>query len=133
MIVRRPVPDSQHALLATGISPVLARIYAARGIVAAAELDYSLAALPDFGRLTNIDAAADRLAQAIHRHEPILIVADYDADGATACAVGIRGLRAMGADVDFLVPNRFEFGYGLTPEIVAVATQRKPRLLVTVD
>ena len=133
MIVRRPVPDSQHALLATGISPVLARIYAARGIVAAAELDYSLAALPDFGRLTNIDAAANRLAQAIHRHEPILIVADYDADGATACAVGIRGLRAMGADVDFLVPNRFEFGYGLTPEIVAVATQRKPRLLVTVD
>jgi len=133
MIVRRPVPDSQHALLATGLSPVLARIYAARGIVAAAELDYSLASLPDFGRLTNIEAAAGRLAQAIDRHEPILIVADYDADGATACAVGIRGLRAMGADVDFLVPNRFEFGYGLTPEIVAVAAQRKPRLLVTVD
>jgi single-stranded-DNA-specific exonuclease len=133
MIVRRPVPDSQHALLATGLSPVLARIYAARGIVAAAELDYSLAALPDFGRLTGIDAAADRLAQAIDRHETILIVADYDADGATACAVGIRGLRAMGADVDFLVPNRFEFGYGLTPEIVAVAAQKKPRLLVTVD
>jgi single-stranded-DNA-specific exonuclease len=133
MIVRRPVPDSQHALLATGLSPVLARIYAARGIVAAAELDYSLAALPDFGRLTGIDAAADRLAQAIDGHETILIVADYDADGATACAVGIRGLRAMGADVDFLVPNRFEFGYGLTPEIVAVAAQKKPRLLVTVD
>ena len=65
--------------------------------------------------------------------EKIVIVADYDADGATACAVGLRGLRAMGADIDFIVPNRFEFGYGLTPEIVALAAQMKPRLLVTVD
>ena len=133
MIVRRPVPDSHRALLATGIAPVLARIYATRGILRAAELDYSLSSLPDFARFANIDAAANRLADAISRHEPILIVADYDADGATACAVGVRGLRAMGADVDFLVPNRFEFGYGLTPEIVAVAAQKKPRLLVTVD
>ena len=57
----------------------------------------------------------------------MLIVADYDADGATACAIGVRGLRAMGAQVDFLVPNRFEFGYGLTPEIVALAAQREAR------
>ncbi len=133
MIVRRPIPDSHQALLATGISPILARIYAARGVVDATEVDCSLAALPDFGRLANIDAAAERLAQAIDRHERIVIVADYDADGATACAVGMRGLRAMGANVDFLVPNRFEFGYGLTPEIVAVAARSAPRLLVTVD
>jgi len=133
MIVRRPVPDSHRALLSHGVPPVLARLYAARGIVDARELDHSLAALPDFGRLANIDAAAERLALAIERHERILIVADYDADGATACAVAVRGLRAMGAEVAFLVPNRFEFGYGLTPEIVAVAAQRAPRLLVTVD
>ncbi|MGE5171080.1 MAG: single-stranded-DNA-specific exonuclease RecJ [Rudaea sp.] len=133
MIVRRIVPDAHRALLASGISPVLARIYAARGIVDAAELDCSLHALPGFDRLANIDAAALRLAGAIERQEKIIVVADYDADGATACAVAVRGLRALGAHVDFLVPNRFEFGYGLTPEIVAVAARRAPRLLVTVD
>ena len=133
MIVRRVVPDSHRALIASGVSPVFARIYAARGIVDAAELDSSLARLPDFSRFANIEAAAERLARAIARDERILIVADYDADGATACAVGVRGLRAMGANVDFLVSNRFEFGYGLTPEIVAVAKARAPHLLVTVD
>jgi len=133
MIVRRPIPDSYRLLLAHGVSPVLARVYAARGIVDPHELDLSLAALPDFAQLANADIAAARLARAIERHERVLIVADYDADGATACAVGLLGLRAMGADVDFLVPNRFEFGYGLTPEIVAVAAQRAPGLLITVD
>ncbi|MEO7762093.1 MAG: single-stranded-DNA-specific exonuclease RecJ, partial [Casimicrobiaceae bacterium] len=77
--------------------------------------------------------AAVRLADAIARNERMTIVADYDADGATACAVGIRGLRAFGATVDFLVPNRFEYGYGLTPEIVALAASQKPNLLITVD
>src|SRR5207249_72219 len=119
--------------VAAGIAPVLARVYAARGIVDAAELDHSLRSLPDFARLANIEAATERLARAIARSERIVIVGDYDADGATACAVGVRGLRGMGADVDFLVPNRFEFGYGLTPEIVAVAARHNPRLLVTVD
>jgi single-stranded-DNA-specific exonuclease len=133
MIVRRDIPDSHRALAALGVPPVLARIYAARGIRSAAELDLSLKALPDFGQLANVDAAAERLARAIGRGERILVVADYDADGATACAVAVRGLCAMGARVDFLVPNRFEYGYGLTPEIVAVALARKPDLLVTVD
>ena len=133
MIVRRLVPEAHRALLATGIPPVLARVYAARGIVDAAELDCSLRMLPGFDGLANIDAAARRLVQAIERQEKIVVVADYDADGATACAVAVRGLRAMGAHVDFLVPNRFEFGYGLTPEIVAVAASGAPRLLVTVD
>ena len=132
-IVHRSVPDVAASLAADGIAPVLARIYAARGIASVAELDHSLAALPDFATLLNIDQAAARLAEAIVRRERVLIVADYDADGATACAVGMRGLRLMGADVEFLVPNRFEFGYGLTPEIVAVAASREPRLLVTVD
>jgi single-stranded-DNA-specific exonuclease len=131
-IVRRPAAATA-SLIAAGIPPVLARVYAARGIVDAAQLDHSLAALPDFAGFANIDAAADRLAGAIANRERIVIVADYDADGATACAVGVRGLRAMGADVSFLVPNRFEFGYGLTPEIVAVAAAGKPRIIVTVD
>jgi single-stranded-DNA-specific exonuclease len=132
-IVRRHVPPSASALQAAGFSPVLARVYAARGIMSPAELDHRAAALPGYAALANIDAAAERLMRAIAAREPIIIVADYDADGATACAVGIRGLRAMGANVDFIVPNRFEYGYGLTPEIVALAAERGPRLIVTVD
>jgi len=120
-------------LEAAGLSPVLARIYAARGIGSAADLDHSLAALPNPATLRGIEAAAARLTRAIARRERIVIVADYDADGATACAVGLRGLRELGADVDFLVPNRFEFGYGLTPEIVALAARMAPALIVTVD
>jgi single-stranded-DNA-specific exonuclease len=132
-IVRRHVPDGARALAAAGIDPVLARLYAARGVVTAAELDHGLSALPPFHTMRGIDAAAERLAQAIAARERIVIVADYDADGATACAVGVRGLAALGADVDFVVPNRFEFGYGLTPEIVALARARRPRVIVTVD
>ena len=112
---------------------VLARIYAARGITSLAELDHGFSALPSPQGLRGIDAAAERLSRAIRARERIVIVADYDADGATACAVGVRGLRMMGADIGFIVPNRFEFGYGLTPEIVALAAQMQPRLLVTVD
>ena len=132
-IVRRTVPPSAHVLTAAGIPPVLARIYAARGIAGVAELDHRLAALPSFATLKNIDLAAQRLCRAIAASEKIVIVADYDADGATACAIGLRGLRSFGAAVDFIVPNRFEFGYGLTPEIVALAARMSPRLLVTVD
>ncbi len=113
--------------------PVLARIFAARGVATPEELDHDLATLPPFATMQGIDAAAARLADAIARREKILIVADYDADGATACAVAVRGLAAMGAVVDFLVPNRFEYGYGLTPEIVGVAATMAPRLIVTVD
>jgi single-stranded-DNA-specific exonuclease len=132
-IVRRPVPDTALALAAAGIPPVLARVFAARGVRAPEDLDTGLATLPSYALLKGAEAAAVRLADAIARGERIVIVADYDADGATACAVGVRGLRAMGADVGFIVPNRFEFGYGLTPEIVAQALDRQPRLLVTVD
>jgi single-stranded-DNA-specific exonuclease len=132
-IVRRSVPVAAQALAAAGMPDVLARIYAARGITAMAELDHGFAALPSPDRMQGIAAAAERLVRAIRAKEKIVIVADYDADGATACAVGVRGLRAMGADIDFIVPNRFEFGYGLTPEIVALAAKMQPRLLVTVD
>ena len=132
-IVRRAVPPAAHALEAAGIAPVLARLYAARGIAAPAELDRSLATLPSHALLLNADAAAARLARAIAARERVVIVADYDADGATACAVAVRGLRAFGAQVDFIVPNRFEYGYGLTPEIVDLAASRAPQLIVTVD
>jgi len=106
-IVRRQVPAAAQALAATGMPDVLARIYAARGILTPAELDHRFSALPKHDGLLGIDAAAERLSRAIHAREKIVIVADYDADGATACAVGLRGLRAMGADIDFIVPNRF--------------------------
>jgi single-stranded-DNA-specific exonuclease len=132
-IVRRVVPPGFEALAMGGVDPVLARIFAARGVRSAAELDYGLAALPPWSTLRGVDAAAARLHRAIAARERIVIVADYDADGATACAVGVRGLRAMGANVDFLVPNRFEYGYGLTPEIVVLAKTMQPGLLVTVD
>jgi len=132
-IVRRAVPDAAATLMAGGIHPVLARVLAARGVATIEELDADLARLPSFALLKGIDTAAARLADAIARGERILVVADYDADGATACAVAVRGLAAMGAVVDFLVPNRFEYGYGLTPEIVVEAANRGPRLIVTVD
>src|SRR4030095_3397639 len=126
-IVRRPIAVAAQALAEAGLSPVLARVYAARGICSAAELDHSLAALPTHASLLGIDEAAARLVRAITQRERIVIVADYDADGATACAVGVRGLRALGADVDFIVPNRFEFCYRLTPGIVAPSAEREPR------
>ena len=131
--MRRAVPDTARALVAAGLTPLFARIYAARGVNDATDLEHELARLPEWSGLMGIRDAAVRLAEGIARNESMLIVADYDADGATACAVGVRGLRAMGAHVDFLVPNRFEFGYGLTPEIVALAATRQPTLIITVD
>src|SRR5438128_518994 len=132
-IIRRPVPHTATALADAGVSTVLARIYAARGVCSVRGLDHDFAALPAWAALKGIDTAVARLADAIAHKERLLIVADYDADGATACAVAMRGLTAMGAIVDYLVPNRFEFGYGLTPEIVALAAKRRPGLIITVD
>jgi len=132
-ILRRSVPESVAELRAAGIPEVLARLYAARGVSSPAELDCGFAGLPPWTGMKGIESAAARLTDAIVRGERMLIVADYDADGATACAVGMRGLTAMGGLVDFLVPNRFEFGYGLTPEIVALAAERRPALIITVD
>ncbi len=116
------------------LPPLLTRLYAARGVTCASELDKSLARLIPFQCLKGIDAAVELLVQAIDQRQRILIVGDFDADGATASTVGVLGLRLLGAaHVDYLVPNRFEYGYGLTPEIVEVALQREPQLLMTVD
>jgi len=117
-----------------GIHPVLARLYAARGLEDTRELSSELTSLIAPGGLLHINAAAVFLADAIAAEKKLVIVADYDCDGATACAVALRGLRAMGARVDFIVPNRFEYGYGLTPEIVELTIREKsPDVIVTVD
>ncbi len=133
-IIPRPYPaDSAQRLADTGIAPVLARIYAARGIRDVAQLNTGLGNLLPFSQLKNVQDMARILADAIAENQKLLIVADYDADGATACAVGLRGLRAFDARVEFIVPNRFEYGYGLTPEIVRLASQSSPDILITVD
>jgi single-stranded-DNA-specific exonuclease len=124
----------QSALAAAGIHPLLAQIYAARGIASPQQLAADLGGLSPLAGLHNVERMAGLLADAIAAKQHLLIVADYDSDGATACAVGMRALREFGANVEFLVPNRFEYGYGLTPEIVALAKELKnPDILITVD
>lgn len=128
----RPLPAELPFL--GDLPPLLTRLYAARGVQSQAELDKGLARLIPYQQLKGIDAAVDMLVTAIDRRERILVVGDFDADGATASSVAVLGLRLLGAaHVDYLVPNRFTYGYGLTPEIVAVALERQPDLLVTVD
>lgn len=131
-IEARPLPAQLPDL--GNLPPLLTRLYAARGVQSAEELDKGLARLIPYQQLKGIDAAVELLVQALEQRQRILIVGDFDADGATASSVGVLGLRQLGAaHVDYLVPNRFEYGYGLTPEIVAVALQRQPDLLLTVD
>ena len=117
-----------------GIHPVLARIFAARGISEPAELSTGLSGMIPPKQLLNIGKAAVFLADAIAGGRKITVIADYDCDGATACAVALRGLKLMGARVDFMVPNRFDNGYGLTPAIVDEAKKdHGTEVLVTVD
>src|SRR5580765_2147218 len=127
-------PRDADSLIRNGIHPVLARVYAARGLLDVKDLSSELNALMAPSSLLHIDAAAVYLADAISAGKKMVIVADYDCDGATACAVGLRGLRSLGAQVDYIVPNRFEYGYGLTPEIVELTLREKsPDIIVTVD
>jgi single-stranded-DNA-specific exonuclease len=133
-ITPRPFdPEAASRLAGSGIQPLLARIYAARGIEQAAQLETALHRLLPYHHLKDASKMAALLADAIAAQKKILIVADYDADGATACAVAMRGLSTMGAKVDYIVPNRFEYGYGLTPEIVRLASKSTPDILLTVD
>ncbi len=133
IVSRRVSFATQSQLEREGVHPVLARVFAGRGIQARQELDDALAALLPPTALLNAQRAAVLLADAIAAKKRLLIVADYDCDGATACAVGIRALRAFGGIVDYLVPNRFEYGYGLTPEIVDLAATMRPDMIITVD
>ena len=131
--IRSYNPDDCRTLMAAGADPLLARLLAARAVAEPHQLADKLSGLIPFGELKDCEAAAARLADAVARRERILIVADYDADGATACAVAVKGLQSMGAVVDFLVPNRFEHGYGLTPELAEMAARQGAQILMTVD
>jgi single-stranded-DNA-specific exonuclease len=132
-IKRRPVVlDSTN--LPEGMHPVLRRIYAMRGIKGPDQLDVSLSRLHPVHLLSGIEQALRLLKEAIEYRRKVLIVGDFDADGATSTALALRALRAMGAtEVDYLVPNRFEYGYGLTPEIVATSLKLEPDIIMTVD
>ncbi len=129
-IRRRTVPTSPA--MGARVHPVLRRIYAARGVMDDEDLDLSLERLLPIGSLPGVEAAAALLRN--HRTGRVLVVGDFDADGATSSALVVRALRGLKfSHVDYLVPNRFKFGYGLTPEIVALASSRQPSLIVTVD
>lgn len=125
---------NQQDLLLPDMHPVLDRVYRARNITSAAQLQASLKHLLPYSSLFAVEEAAAIIHQSMAQQESILIVGDFDADGATSTAVALRALEMMGAQqINFLVPNRFEFGYGLTPEIVEVARQFNPQLIITVD
>lgn len=132
-IIRRTLdsPPGDHL---RGLHPVLARVYAARGVRCLSEVDHSLSGLCPFGTLSGIDAAVELLVDSLERGERILVVGDFDADGATSCALAVRVLRSLGAaEATYRVPNRFQYGYGLTPAIVEVAARQGADLLITVD
>jgi single-stranded-DNA-specific exonuclease len=122
-----------EALIASGLSPLMAKLLVARGVSVQDPLEPALKYLIHPEALHNNPAMAKHLADALLAKQTILVVGDYDADGATATAVAVKGLRQMGALVDFLVPNRFKYGYGLTPEIVELASEFKPDFILTVD
>ncbi len=134
IIARDIPPRAAWALEQAGLHPLLARLYAARGVHTSDELDDSLARLLPPSGLQGVQQAAQLLADAIASDQRLCIVADYDCDGATACAVAVRGLRLLGArHVDYLVPDRVVDGYGLTPPIARRVKERGADLLITVD
>lgn len=128
------VSDFPDWLQSLDLHPVIKRLYLNRGIGAANEIDCGVANLLSYQQLSGIEAAVDLLQQALVNQRKIVIVGDFDADGATSTALCLLALTEMGAEhVDHLVPNRFEYGYGLTPEIVDVANQMGGQLIITVD
>ncbi|XID74817.1 single-stranded-DNA-specific exonuclease RecJ [Alkanindiges sp. WGS2144] len=132
-LVTRSCPPAAEQL-AGHVSPILARLYAARGLHAPEQLELKLSRLLPARQLKDLAQAVDLLDQAIDQQTRILIVGDFDADGATSTALMVLALRQMGAQVNYLVPDRFKYGYGLTPEIVELAIQNyQPELIVTVD
>ena len=131
---KRPINhDVKEALIEIGFHPKLAVLYSARDIKSPKNISYELENLIPPKSLLSANSAAKFLAEHIDKKNKIIIIGDYDADGATASACGVLGLKKFGADVSFIVPNRFKFGYGLTPEIVELASEKKPDLIITVD
>ena len=133
-LIRRRQPDVSALAPDATLHPLLARVYGGRGIATTDELNLALDQLLPPAGLLHVESAARLLADALAADQRILVVGDFDADGATSTALAVTALKEFGAThADFLVPNRFEYGYGLTPEIVALAEQRKPELIITVD
>lgn len=132
-IIRRNIPSVNEADFGA-YPPILKRIYAGRNIQSKKSLDYSLIQLLPTQLLSGIDLATQLLANAIQQQQKLLIVADFDVDGATSCTLAVRALKKLGAKyVDYIVPNRFEYGYGLTPEIVDLLSVKQPDVIITVD
>jgi single-stranded-DNA-specific exonuclease len=132
--ITRRKPESPNALRQCDIHPVLMRVYENRNIKSLQQIDYTLDHLLDYRKLKDIENAASIISDCIVNNEKIVVVGDFDADGATSSALVVRALRGFGLEkVDYLVPNRFEYGYGLTPEIVSVARNKSPDLIITVD
>ena len=131
-IIRRDIP--QAVTLPNSVHPVLQRVLAARNITHEQDINYSLADIHSYASMSGLNEAVLLLADAIENDKNILIVADFDVDGATGCALGLRGLKAMGArNIDYLVPSRFDYGYGLSAGLVAEILQNPPHLIITVD
>jgi len=131
-IVARPKSAKKSHL--EGIDPILSKIFTSRGITENQQLERTLANLPSPWLLSGMETMVEHLITAITQQQKISIVADFDADGATSCVVAIKGLHLLGAKhVNYVVPNRFEYGYGLTPEIVELVKQQKPDVIITVD
>ncbi len=133
IVQRKAQPKVVQHLEASGISALMARLLSVRGVSDVTQISANLSHLLPPQTLTHNASMAKLLADAIQANKKLLVIGDYDADGATATAVAIKGLRAFGAKVEFLVPNRFEYGYGLTPEIVALAATQTPDVIITVD
>ena len=131
IIAQRPFAESPQL---SELDPVLQRIFSSRGIQSSEELEKSLAKLPSPWLLSGMQSMVEHLITAIKQQQAICVVADFDADGATSCALAIKGLALLGAKkLNFVVPNRFEYGYGLTPEIVELVKQQNPDIILTVD
>ncbi|MGD8570971.1 MAG: single-stranded-DNA-specific exonuclease RecJ [Gammaproteobacteria bacterium] len=132
--IKRIQPAPDNTLPIPGLHPVLNRIYVNRGIQCADQLQHVLDRLCDYRQLKDIDRAVALLEEAMQQQQSMLVIGDFDADGATSTAVAVKALRQLGAaSVSYLVPNRFEYGYGLTPEIVADAQRLQPDVIITVD
>ena len=132
--IKRIFSEVSDSLMQSDLHPVLKKVLSNRKINSPEELEYSLANLMSFDQLMGIDAAVALIVNALQKKQKILIVGDFDADGATSTAVCVRALKMLGhTTVSYLVPNRFDFGYGLSPELVDVACRDKPDLLITVD
>ncbi len=132
-IINRPY-EPEQSKFSDDVSPFLQKIFQSRGLFSDSDLNLNLTQLPSPDKLLGLDTAVGQLVDALEMQKKILIVGDFDADGATSSALMMLALRAMGFEsVDFLVPNRFDYGYGLTPEIVELAQQKTPDIIITVD